>query len=389
MLANSTNFTVHDIESVLRLNSSGKTLAEISALLNIDIETLEQFLPDSTIPESLQGRVIDLLRSGMNCSEIGAVLKVEENVVKDYLQRITSSSEVIEIDDSDSSSPDEVLVQHEALADDNSELEEDRPSCIYSYRRNSHKLYKTQIATGEVSILYLSAFEFNSGCFWNLLPSGVVFITGGYNSGSVHIIEVHRDFAVVSKSGMSSSRWLHCGVFYLDAVYVLGGICNDCILTNCERYIFDEDRWDPVAPLLQGGTEMSGIAAANCLYVMGGYSVGDALMPSIQRLSLYLMCWELLQVQLPSLGPRVPCFTMQEKGIIIAANQGLYFLDLKSDIIVKLGVMEDNSSSVCGPSYYRSGILYTSSDSGPASQSKIGELPMWLVSGQGEAIVES
>jgi hypothetical protein len=118
------------------------------------------------------------------------------------------------------------------------------------------------------------------------LPEGSLLVTGGslLLSGSLVISysgereAVRLDvgtFAVSLEPPMLTARWQHAAVYHSQYVYVLAGI-NGRWLSDCERYVFAESRWEVLPDLPAAGYRMSAVELENSLYALGGFFQGES-----------------------------------------------------------------------------------------------------------------
>jgi hypothetical protein len=83
------------------------------------------------------------------------------------------------------------------------------------------------------------------------VPGGSLLITGGGFSTAVREvvrIDTRRECAVSDLPSLLAPRKLHAAVYHSQHLYGLGGP-NDRYLTECERYVCAESRWQALPPL--------------------------------------------------------------------------------------------------------------------------------------------
>jgi hypothetical protein len=99
---------------------------------------------------------------------------------------------------------------------------------------------------------------------------------------------------------MLTPRSFYAAVYYTPHLYILGGVA-DSYLSECERYVCAENRWEALPPLPTACQTASGVVVESNLYALGGS--GDCR-PSdfLQKLSLESLTWELMQFRLPFAG---------------------------------------------------------------------------------------
>lgn len=93
-------------------------------------------------------------------------------------------------------------------------------------------------------------------CSYYALPDHKLFITGGVipmkynlNSKKAAIIDLARDFSVVSKPKMLEIRSSHALVFFEGFLYALGGANFGQNMTDCERFDFQSETWEMIPTL--------------------------------------------------------------------------------------------------------------------------------------------
>jgi hypothetical protein len=216
------------------------------------------------------------------------------------------------------------------------------PTCFYSCQRS--KLHRVNLLTGEQSKHEVPHYEFNGACRWSELPGGSLLITGG--SRDVVRLDVGT-FAVSPQPPMHTARGSHAAVYHSQYVYVLGGFNSPRRLSECERYVCAESRWEVLAALPVAGMGMSAVEQHNSLYALGGY------LDTVQKLSLDSLTWQLMQLKLPQADHSFPCFK-KDTEVYLVINKTLYsFSPLEVKPIRTLP--EDIR---CYSSYYSRGTLY-------------------------------
>jgi hypothetical protein len=158
--------------------------------------------------------------------------------------------------------------------------------------------------------------------------------------------------------------------YHTPHLYILGGWAGRC-LSECERYVCAENRWEALPPLPRACRGMSGVVVENSLYALGGHN-GSAL-DLVQKLSLESLTWELMQFRLPFAGYAIPCFKLRDTEVYLVVNKTLCsFTALE---VRPLKTLTEDIESWYGASYYRRGTLYCSSCVGGGVRSyKIGSL---------------
>jgi hypothetical protein len=86
------------------------------------------------------------------------------------------------------------------------------------------------------------------------VPGGSLLITGGQSSRSpssvreVVRIDTRREFGVVHCPPMLTPRREHAAVYHTPHLYILGGETGH-VLSESERYVWAESRWETLPPL--------------------------------------------------------------------------------------------------------------------------------------------
>jgi hypothetical protein len=227
-----------------------------------------------------------------------------------------------------------------------------RPQFIYCC--NASTLLRANLLTGERSKHEVPHYQFKVSCRWSELSGGSLLITGGYpREREVVKIDSLREYAVSSQPPMHTARSHHAAVYHSQYVYVLGGY-GDRHLSECERYVCAESRWEVLAALPVGGAGMSAVELHNSLYALGGYQ-GD----TVQQLSLDSLTWQLMQLKLPQAAWLFPCFK-KDTEVYLVIKKTLYSftpLEVKPIKTLPEGIR-------CSSSYYSRGTLYYDRDDG-------------------------
>jgi hypothetical protein len=262
-----------------------------------------------------------------------------------------------------------VIEQSKLSALDHFDATASTPHFIYSYRQNSDLLLRTDLVTGEESVLHIPGYKFRVGCYWSEVPSGRVFITGGYPSVSeVQSIDTFKEFAVSAQPPMLTSRRDHFAMHHAQHLYVLGGFSGSCeFLSECERYALARSAWEALPPLPSACRNLSGVVVEDSLYALGG-SAGPYL-SLIQKLRLVELTWEVIELSLPQPACSVPCFVLDTGGYILLGKTLYSFPQLQ---VVR--TVSENLMSYCGPSYFSRGFVYCSSIIGAPRRVEIGSL---------------
>jgi hypothetical protein len=217
-------------------------------------------------------------------------------------------------------------MHNESLTQDTPEAYYQVPSFIYSYGENTAKLHRTSLVTGEHSKHRVPSYTFKEACFWSEVPGGSLLITGGQNrdysaAREVVRIDTRREFAVSHCPPMLTPRLAHAAVYHTPNLYVLGGLDDEQLLSECERYVCAENRWEALPSLPKACWGSSGVVVENSLYALGG-SDGSTL-DLVQKLSLESFTWELTQFRLPFEGCSIPCFKLRDTEVYLVGNKTL------------------------------------------------------------------
>jgi hypothetical protein len=142
------------------------------------------------------------------------------------------------------------------------------------------------------------------------VPGGSLLITGGYPGvREVVRIDTRREFAVAHCAPMLTPRRQHAAVYHTPHLYILGGYSSK-YLSECERYVCAENRWEALPSLPRACCQTSGVVVERNLYALGGYN--ESKLVWVQKLSLESLTWELMQFGLPFEGYGIPCFKLRD-----------------------------------------------------------------------------
>jgi hypothetical protein len=67
----------------------------------------------------------------------------------------------------------------------------------------------------------------------------------------------------------------HAAVYHTPHLYLLGGWNGSRELSECERYVVAENRWEALPPLPTACHSASGVVVESSLYALGGYDGSD------------------------------------------------------------------------------------------------------------------
>jgi hypothetical protein len=205
-------------------------------------------------------------------------------------------------------------------------LDSTLPTFIYSYNSHHNEVCRTNLVTRDNSSHRLPLYQPKKLCCWSEVPGGSLLITGGLNGDVTTREVVSIDVQTFDETGsltyevslqppMLTPRREHAAVYHTQHLYVLGGVYEDT-LSECERYVCAERRWEALPPLPRACIHTSGVVVENSLYALGGEIDG---LPSdlVQKLSLESLTWELVQLRLPYPEIGIPCFKRNSEVYLI------------------------------------------------------------------------
>jgi hypothetical protein len=247
------------------------------------------------------------------------------------------------------------------------------PTFIYSYNQCTNQLHRTSLVTGEHSSHRVPSYTFKYVCYWNEGTRGSLLITGGGYPDPVSEvvrIETRREFAVAHCPPMLTPKYLHGALYYTPHLYILGG-WKDSNLSECERYVCAENRWEALPPLPTACMGSSGVVVESSLYALGGYD-GSCHIDLVQKLSLESLTCQLMQFRLPFAGLYIPCSKLRDTEVYLVVNQTL--CSFTASEVRPLKTLTESIPSLFGTSYYHRGTLYCSNFDGGVRSYKIGSL---------------
>jgi hypothetical protein len=205
------------------------------------------------------------------------------------------------------------------------------------------------------------------------VPGGSLLITGGgypVEVREVVRIDTRKEFAVAHCAPMLIPRMAHAAVYHTPHLYILGGRNGRC-LSECERYVCAENRWEALPPLPRACSHTTGVVIESSLYALGGDD--GSFVDLVQKLSLESLTWELMQFRLPFAGCGIPCFKLRDTEVYLVVNQTL--CSFTSFEVHPIKTLTEDIKSWYGVSYYRRGTLYCSSHMG-----RVRSLGKWSLS---------
>jgi hypothetical protein len=331
------------LEAIRRLTFSGSSPEAISLALDLNVQTVIQVITRGDF------EIEDFEQEGSQCKQ--AQLAQEEMHQE---QPENPQANVLNIQDT-----------REAF------YHED-PTFIYSYNTDTNQMHRTNLVTGEPSSLQVPSYRFKYCCCWSEVPGGSLLITGGGQptpTKEVVRIDTRREFAVAHCAPLLNSRAGHAAVYHAQHLYILGGWDDSDELSECERYVCAELRWEALPPLPIACHSASGVVVESSLYALGGYD-GSFLLDLVQKLSLESLTWELMQLRLPFAGCGIPCFKVRETEVYLIVKSTL--ISFTAFEVRTLETLPANILSEYGASYYRRGTLYCSSYKGGVQSLEIG-----------------
>jgi hypothetical protein len=246
------------------------------------------------------------------------------------------------------------------------------PTFIYSY--DTFQLHRTNLVTGERSSHRVPSNTFKECCCWSEVPGGSLLITGGgrYATGVREVVRIdtRREHAVSRCPPMLTPRYCHAAVYHTPHLYILGGRDGSKYLSECERCVCTENRWEALPPLPRACSQTSGVVVESSLYALGG--IAGRILDFMQKLSLESLTWELMQLKLPHAGWGIPCFKLRDTEVYLVVNKTL--CSFTAFEVRPLKTLTEGINSCYGASYYRKGTLYYSSGIGGVLSLEIGSL---------------
>lgn len=265
------------------------------------------------------------------------------------------------------------------------------PKYIFSYTNDTDRLFRTSLDDGSDTQIRLRIFELEKGCSLCEMTGGRLLVTGGRNTKAAVSIDTYRDSAVVVRALMLNVKSSHTSIFHANFVYVFGGRImpeeyepkpsrrrwNDRLIKNCERYDYEQDKWESLAPLPEGFWGISAIVLEKTqqIFALGGAVKYQFYTNLIQQFSLVTLSWNVMTIQLPHEDYYIACFKVDESQIYFISNLELYRFTFNPNKITSVMSIENVDETYSRmPCYYSKGILYCSSGSQRARQMRLGRL---------------
>jgi hypothetical protein len=366
-LGQATGLTPEVLSIIFHMKQSGLSLAQINKDTGVELQVLEQFLPQeapAVIKESFVGfepQIEALFSQGLRPPEIGRRLGVNERAVQACT--LGSPDEGVSLT-SKASEPASVYHRtpptEEAKQPPQPPKPQHTPTFFYSCKGS--KLYRVNLLTGEQSEHEVHHYQFKDRCRWSELPGGSLLITGGSYPGVRDVVKIDtvREYAASSQPPMHTARRSHTAVYHSQYVYLLGGYNNSRrYLRECERYSCADSRWEVLAALPVAGEGMSAVELHNSLYALGGQGDGWSYLDTAQKLSLDSLTWQLMQLKLPQAAHYIPCFKKDTEVYLVISQTLCSFTPIEVKPIKTLP-----QYIRCTSSYYSRDTLYYNRGSG-------------------------
>jgi hypothetical protein len=345
ILGQATGLSPEALSNIFNMKQRGLSLELISQEFDVELEVLEQFLPQ-VIKKTVENQIDALADKGKGPYEISLGERAYTLGSPDDCKTYSKSPPMTIGDTKQPPQPTKTLPKSQPT-----------PTFFYNCQGYSNKLHRVNLLTGEQSCHKLPRYQFREGCRWSELPGGRLLITGG--SGPVREVvklDTLRECAVSSQPPMRTARRDQAAVYHSQYLYVLGGY-NDMFLRECERYSCAESRWEVLPVACQA---ISAVELENSLYAFGGYDSRG--LDTVQKMSLDSLTWELMQLKLPQATSWFPCFKIDTQVYLVIKGTLYCFTPLQVKAVKTL-----DRSIWCYSSYYSRGTLYYENGSGLGS----------------------
>jgi hypothetical protein len=354
ILGQATGIGPADLSMIFHMTQKGLSLEQISQELGVALEVLKLFLP-----EVIQETVATQIDADQGPYDISRRLGVSERAVLAYT---LGSPDVGVSLTSKTSEP--APVYHRTPPTEEAKQPPQppqtqpyhTPTFFYSCENLSSQLQRVNLLTGEQSKHKIPHYRFKYGCRWSELPGGSLLFTGG-NDGVRDVVKIDtlREYAASSQPPMHTARLLHAAVYHSQYVYVLGGF-NGLWLSECERYVCAESRWEVLTALPVAGSGMSAVELQNSLYALGGQINWEGYkLDTVQKLSLDSLTWQLMQLRLPQAAFGIPCFKTETQVYLVIRDTLYSFTPLE---VKPIKTFFEDLEIWCDSSYYSRGTLY-------------------------------
>jgi hypothetical protein len=246
-LGQATGLSPEVLSNIFHMNQRGLSLELISQESDVELEVLKQFLPQiikKTVETHTQAD------QGKGPYEISFDERAYTLGSPEHCKTYSRSAPTTTDETKQPPQPSKKLLKPQHI-----------PTFLYCCRNNHNMLIRVNLLTGEQSYHKVHSYRFRTGCRWSELPGGSLLITGGGYDAVREVVKIDtlREYAASSQPPMHTARHLHAAVYHSQYLYALGGKDNR-YLSECERYVCAESRWEVLAALPIAGSGMSGEA---------------------------------------------------------------------------------------------------------------------------------
>lgn len=108
---------------------------------------------------------------------------------------------------------------------------------------------------------------------------------GGYSSfGPIGLTQkYHLTDGIIQQASFSPARGGLAATYFDDDIYLMGGRkSNNQIVSNVDRFLTDEDRWEPAPPLKVGRENFAAVSINDAIYVFGGMDNAGNILNSVE-----------------------------------------------------------------------------------------------------------
>jgi hypothetical protein len=371
----------HLLEAIHKLIQTGASHEAISSVLGLKLENVQQVLAkapsqDTKLMESIRKKSKKYRPVTSNRLMTSPVMLPGNSIEQNCLEvHPTMSSEHVMLSPKKKTKISEIFIESSIYCIKKpltSQLHEDLPTFIYSYKEETEQLHRTNLVTGEHSRHRVPSHTFKYCCCWSEVPGGSLLITGGGYPPVREVVRIdtRREFAVSHCPPMLTPRREHAAVYHSQHLYVLGGRSGTRISRKCERYVCAENRWEALPPLPKACCDMSGVVVESSLYALGGED--KSYLDLVQKFSLESLTWELMPFRLPHTGSLIPCFKLRDTEVYLVVDKTI--CSFTGFEVRPLRTLTKSICSLYGVSYYHSGTLYCSTIWGAVQSYEIGSL---------------
>jgi hypothetical protein len=364
-LRQATGLSPEALSFIFHMKETRLNLEQISQDFGVELEVLKQFLPE-VIKETAEPQIDALANQGKGPYEIS--LGVSERPV--IAHTLSSPDDCKTYSRLPPTLTEETKRPHKPQP--TKSLPNPQPSVIptffYHCKSYTNILLKTRLLTGEQFSHRVPGYEFKDSCRWDELHGGSLLLTGGGFTALREVVRIDtlREWAVSSQPPMPTARHGHASVYHSQYLYVLGGY-SDRHLSECERFVCADSRWEVLPALPVACCAMSAVVINSSLYAIGGY-LHPTNLDTVQKLSLDSLTWELMQLKLPQAASDFPCFKIDTQVYLVIKITLYSFTPLEVKPIKPAPHVR-----LCHTSYYSQSTLYYSNHAGINSL-HVGEL---------------